>query len=34
MTRSEAGLKSNLAKIPQLQEEFWKNVNIIGRVRS
>ena len=30
MARSEAGLKSNLAKIPQLQEEFWKNVNIIG----
>jgi len=30
MTRSEAGLKSNLARIPQLQEEFWKNVNIIG----
>jgi succinate dehydrogenase / fumarate reductase flavoprotein subunit len=30
MTRSEAGLKSNLARIPELQEEFWKNVNIIG----
>ncbi len=30
MARSEAGLKSNLARIPELQEEFWKNVNIIG----
>jgi succinate dehydrogenase / fumarate reductase flavoprotein subunit len=30
MARSEAGLKSNLAKIPALREEFWKNVNIIG----
>ena len=30
MARSEDGLKSNLAKIPALREEFWKNVNIIG----
>jgi succinate dehydrogenase / fumarate reductase flavoprotein subunit len=30
MARSEAGLKSNLAKIPALREEFWHNVNIIG----
>ena len=30
MARSEAGLRSNLARIPELQEEFWKNVNIIG----
>jgi succinate dehydrogenase / fumarate reductase, flavoprotein subunit len=30
MTRSEAGLRANLARIPELQEEFWKNVNIIG----
>jgi succinate dehydrogenase / fumarate reductase flavoprotein subunit len=30
MARSEAGLKSNLAKIPALREEFWNNVNIIG----
>jgi succinate dehydrogenase / fumarate reductase flavoprotein subunit len=30
MARSEAGLKSNLAKIPALREEFWKNVNIVG----
>ena len=30
MTRSEVGLRANLARIPELQEEFWKNVNIIG----
>jgi len=30
MARSEAGLRSNLAKIPELRHEFWNNVNIIG----
>src|SRR5258706_7529265 len=30
MARSEAGLRSNLAKILQLRHEFWNNVNIIG----
>jgi succinate dehydrogenase / fumarate reductase flavoprotein subunit len=30
MARSEASLKSNLARIPALREEFWNNVNIIG----
>ena len=30
MARSEAGLRSNLARIPELREEFWNNVNIIG----
>jgi succinate dehydrogenase / fumarate reductase flavoprotein subunit len=30
MARSEAGLRSNLAAIPALREEFWNNVNIIG----
>jgi succinate dehydrogenase / fumarate reductase flavoprotein subunit len=30
MARSAGGLKSNLAKIPALREEFWHNVNIIG----
>jgi succinate dehydrogenase / fumarate reductase flavoprotein subunit len=30
MARSEAGLKSNLAKIPELRHEFWNNVNILG----
>jgi succinate dehydrogenase / fumarate reductase flavoprotein subunit len=30
MARSEAGLRSNLSRIPVLREEFWNNVNIIG----
>jgi succinate dehydrogenase / fumarate reductase flavoprotein subunit len=30
MARSADGLRSNLAKIPALREEFWHNVNIIG----
>jgi succinate dehydrogenase / fumarate reductase flavoprotein subunit len=30
MARSEAGLKANLARIPELRHEFWNNVNIIG----
>ncbi len=30
MARSEAGLKSNLCKIPALREEFWNHVNIVG----
>ncbi len=30
MARNEAGLRSNMAKIPELREEFWNNVNIIG----
>jgi succinate dehydrogenase / fumarate reductase, flavoprotein subunit len=30
MARSEAGLKTNLARIPELRHEFWNNVNIIG----
>jgi succinate dehydrogenase / fumarate reductase, flavoprotein subunit len=30
MARSEAGLRSNLERIPALREEFWNNVNIIG----
>ncbi|HVA95730.1 MAG TPA: fumarate reductase/succinate dehydrogenase flavoprotein subunit [Candidatus Dormibacteraeota bacterium] len=30
MARSEAGLRSNLARIPELRAEFWNNVNIIG----
>jgi succinate dehydrogenase / fumarate reductase flavoprotein subunit len=30
MARSEAGLRSNLDRIPALREEFWNNVNIIG----
>jgi len=30
MARNEAGLKETLARIPQIREEFWDNVNILG----
>jgi succinate dehydrogenase / fumarate reductase flavoprotein subunit len=30
MARSEAGLKTALDKIPQLREEFWGDVNVLG----
>jgi succinate dehydrogenase / fumarate reductase flavoprotein subunit len=30
MARSAEGLRSNLARIPELRAEFWNNVNIIG----
>ncbi len=30
MARTEAGLKSALQRIPELREEFWKNVNVTG----
>ncbi|MDR2337678.1 MAG: fumarate reductase/succinate dehydrogenase flavoprotein subunit [Deltaproteobacteria bacterium] len=30
MARTEVGLKKALAKIPELREEFWRNVNILG----
>ncbi|NDC82713.1 fumarate reductase/succinate dehydrogenase flavoprotein subunit [bacterium] len=30
MSRSEAGLKEALAKIPEIRDEFWKNVNVLG----
>lgn len=30
MARNEAGLKVALNRIPELREEFWKNVNILG----
>jgi len=30
MARNEAGLKEALQRIPQLREEFWKNVNVTG----
>jgi succinate dehydrogenase / fumarate reductase flavoprotein subunit len=30
MSRSEVGLKETLEKIPQIREEFWKNVNVPG----
>ncbi len=30
MARTEEGLKEALEKIPQIREEFWKNVNVPG----
>ena len=30
MARNEAGLKEALKRIPQLREEFWKNLNVTG----
>jgi succinate dehydrogenase / fumarate reductase flavoprotein subunit len=30
MARNERGLKKAIARIPELREEFWKNVNVLG----
>ncbi|HEY6089357.1 MAG TPA: fumarate reductase/succinate dehydrogenase flavoprotein subunit [Gemmatimonadaceae bacterium] len=30
MSRNEAGLKAALQRIPELREEFWRNVNVPG----
>jgi len=30
MARNEAGLKAALRRIPELREEFWKNLNVTG----
>jgi succinate dehydrogenase / fumarate reductase flavoprotein subunit len=30
MARNEAGLKETLKRIPELREEFWKNVSVTG----
>jgi succinate dehydrogenase / fumarate reductase flavoprotein subunit len=30
MARSEAGLRKALTKIPQLREEFWSNLHLVG----
>jgi succinate dehydrogenase / fumarate reductase flavoprotein subunit len=30
MSRTEAGLKEALKRIPEIREEFWKNVNVLG----
>jgi len=30
MARNEAGLKEALKQIPQIREEFWSNVNVLG----
>jgi succinate dehydrogenase / fumarate reductase flavoprotein subunit len=31
MSRTEAGLKAALKRIPELREEFWRNVNVPGQ---
>lgn len=30
MARNQAGLKKALQRIPELREEFWKSVNVLG----
>jgi succinate dehydrogenase / fumarate reductase, flavoprotein subunit len=30
MARNESGLKMALTRVPELREEFWKNVNVLG----
>ncbi|MCS6951381.1 MAG: fumarate reductase/succinate dehydrogenase flavoprotein subunit [Bryobacterales bacterium] len=30
MSRNATGLKTALARIPELREEFWRNVNVLG----
>ncbi|PYL09653.1 MAG: fumarate reductase/succinate dehydrogenase flavoprotein subunit, partial [Verrucomicrobia bacterium] len=30
MSRNEVGLRAALRRIPELREEFWKNVNVTG----
>src|SRR5215468_3906889 len=30
MARAKTGLKKALKRIPELREEFWKNVNVLG----
>ena len=30
MARNEAGLREALAKIPEIREEFWSNVTVLG----
>ena len=30
MSRTDAGLRKALARIPELREEFWKNVDVLG----
>jgi len=34
MARNEAGLKNAIEKIPQLREEFWNNVRVLGDDKS
>jgi succinate dehydrogenase / fumarate reductase flavoprotein subunit len=30
MARNEAGLKKAIARIPEIRQEFWKNLNVLG----
>src|SRR5262245_51934583 len=30
MTRDRAGLERTLQRVPELREEFWRNVNVLG----
>lgn len=34
MARNEKGLKEALEKIPEIRDEFWKNVNVLGENES
>ena len=34
MARNEEGLKTALNKIPEIREDFWKNVNIPGSAKN
>jgi len=34
MARDKAGLEEAIAKIPKLREEFWSNVNVLGKGES
>jgi succinate dehydrogenase / fumarate reductase, flavoprotein subunit len=34
MARNEAGLKKAIKRIPELREEFWQNVNVLGNNES
>jgi succinate dehydrogenase / fumarate reductase, flavoprotein subunit len=31
MARNDAGLKTALGRIPEIREEFWNNVNVVGK---
>ncbi len=33
MSRKEEGLKEALQKIPQIRQEFWENVNVVGGLK-
>ena len=34
MARSDAGLRKALARIPELRDEFWRNLRIVGTAKS